>query len=138
MAVAVRVSLSFFTRQHSRTFVERVNAIAVFQTRYGRHRAQRGQLEEAFEVLRRLECIVQMLLQESGTGSEAKTQEKPHGQIQEDSRARRFLGRIGRINDADVRGLEARRDSSLFELFEQANVKLFVGVGLALQDVVLD
>ena len=98
---------------------------------------ERRQARERLDVVGRLHGVVHVFAQDGEAHAADKADEKRQRDVAHFRGTRRRRRNHRGIDDADVGGLQRRRNAGFLELGEQAIVERFVGFGVALEDVVL-
>ena len=103
-----------------------------------RHDGQGRESGESLDVVWGLDGVVEVLAHEGEADAADKTDEKSEGDVPRFGGTRRIGGDHGRIDDADIGGLQSGGNAHFLKLGHQTVVESFIGFGFALEDVVLD
>ena len=98
---------------------------------------ERRQARKRLDVVRRLHSVVHVLAQDREADTADEADEQRQRDVTHFRRTRRTRRNHRGIDDTDVGGLQRRRNAGFLELGQQPVVERFVGLGVALEDVVL-
>ena len=103
-----------------------------------RHDRQRRQPQQRFGVVWILDRAVEVLEAEGERDAEDQAEKQCAGEVSPDAEKRRRARQRGVLGDADVAGLDRAGYRGLARSRHQVLVELAIGLGLAVQDLVLD
>src|SRR5256885_13647784 len=106
-------------------------AVAIGLTE-GRDDGERGQARERFDVVGRLDGIVEIFAKQSQADAADESDDESERDVASLGWPRRSRRNHGRVDDANVGGLKSAGDVCFLQLGQHAVVESFVGFGFAL------